>query len=230
MMAAIFNFAVPVERLSVMTRTNMAFDLILGALEIAATNMQWLFQSPYSVSALLKYKSLTLDVIDPDTMIALDRLTSVGRQICVPAANDDTGDASEYRFASDVRLYRLAIAQVRYSFAEDTEDSIKGYCLSLITVAGRDFATEIKKQEPMALFIVMYFSVLLDRIARDSRVCWVGSAGKDLVREISDILQRSPIAQIPDGRDGIAWTRGQVGLPAFVFEAVQYLPGPLYGI
>ncbi|KGM91965.1 uncharacterized protein PADG_11943 [Paracoccidioides brasiliensis Pb18] len=54
----------------------------------------------------------------------------------------------------------------------------------------------------MAWFILLYFGVLLDRAGRDY-MWWVGSAGRDLVEEVSDILLYSPIAKIPEGPAGI---------------------------
>ena len=215
MIAAIFNFAIPVEQPSAINRMNLAFDMILGAYNVATTNMKWLLESPCSAGALLKYTTLTMDIIDPDTRIALDRLTSVSRLMRVPTANKEIQNATkEDSLCSEIRMYQLAIAQLKYSFAEDTKDRIKGYCLSFIPVAGRDFALAIKELEPMALFVVMHFGVLLHRLVRDTRAWWIDVAGKDLVREISEILQQSPVAQITDGHDGIAWTRQQVGLPA----------------
>jgi hypothetical protein len=117
-------------------------------------------------------------------------------------------------------MYRKAIAQLKYCFAEDARDLIKGYCLSMIPVAGPEFAVAMRNLDPLALFIVMYFGVLLDRMARDPMAWWISSMGKDLVKRASEILQQSPIAQIPDGRGGISWTRQQVDLPALEWSAV----------
>lgn len=65
----------------------------------------------------------------------------------------------------------------------------------------------------MALLITLYFAALLDRMGRNTKMSWwVGSYGKDLVKELSEILQHSPIARIPDGQEAIYWAIRQVGL------------------
>jgi hypothetical protein len=214
--AAVFNLAMPSERLSTMDRMNMGFDMMNGAFMIAMTNIQWLFNH-CSLSTLISFGTATIDILDTGTKIALDRLTSVSCQIHIPASKVVTQDAKlEDPLASELEIYRFAIAHLTYCFAEDARGLIQGYCLSLITAAGPDFALAVKELEPMALFIVMHFGVLLDRTARDPRAWWILSMGKDIVKVVSEILQQSPIAQIPDGREGIAWTCQQVGLLASV--------------
>jgi hypothetical protein len=166
----------------------------------------------------LSYEVASMDLIDVDTKVALEYLTSVSRQVRVPLSALEGKDREEHEnpFASDVAVYQTTIAHMKYCFAEDARALVKGYCLSLVSVAGRDFALAFKTLEPMALFVILYFGVLLDRVAQDPVAWWIASTGRDLVKEATDILQQSPIAQIAEGRLGISWTRQQVGLPMFV--------------
>jgi hypothetical protein len=219
--AAAFNFALPAEKMSAMERMIIAFEMVLGGFSLAMVNYQWLVEGPISVDVVISYGTVSLDILDSDTRIALDRLVAVSRQMTpklVPIAEekdqdigqDGLGDGEDY-------MYRVAIAQLKYCFAEDARDLIKGYCLTLIPTAGSDFILAIKNLEPVALFILLYFSVLFDRYGADPRMWWIVATGRDLVREISDILVLSPIAKIPDAREGITWTRQQVGLPPLGF-------------
>jgi hypothetical protein len=218
MIAATFNFALPPEQMSAIDRMGIAFDMVLGASNLAMTNMQWIIESPISVGVVLSYGTAAMDIVDLETRIALDRITSVSWQLtpkAIPAtkmeSRDDISQAESV--GSEKEMYRLAIAQLKYCFAEDARGLIKGYCLTLIPIAGPEFISAVRRLEPVALFILMYFGVLFDRYGEDPRLWWIASTGRDLVKEISEILMQSPIAEIPDGREGIAWTRQQVGLP-----------------
>jgi hypothetical protein len=218
MIAATFNFALPPEQMSAIDRMGIAFDMVLGASNLAMTNMQWIIESPISVGVVLSYGTAAMDIVDLETRIALDRITSVSWQLtpkAIPAtkmeSRDDISQAESV--GSEKEMYWLAIAQLKYCFAEDARGLIKGYCLTLIPIAGPEFISAVRRLEPVALFILMYFGVLFDRYGEDPRLWWIASTGRDLVKEISEILMQSPIAEIPDGREGIAWTRQQVGLP-----------------
>jgi hypothetical protein len=216
--AAAFNFALPVEQMSPIERMMIAFDMVLGGFTLAMINYQWLVDSPTSLKALLDYGKVTLDILDSDTKIALDRLTSVSRQMTPKSIQSETQDTGQEDHAdSEVYIYRVAISQLKYCFAEDARDRIKGYCLTLTPVAGAEFISAIRSMEPVALFILMYFGVLLHRYGADPMVWWVSTMGRDLVEEISGILLGSPLAHLEDGREGIAWTRQQVGLPPLEF-------------
>jgi hypothetical protein len=219
MIAAVFNFAVPAEQMSTIDRMKMGFDMLLGATNIALTNINWLFERNHSLNVVVGFEKATMDMVDPDTRLALDRLTTVCNQLGISAANVDIQGArvEEHLDGTDF-MYRKTIAQLKYCFAEDARDLIKGYCLSVIPVAGPEFAVAMRNLDPMALFIVMYFGVLLDRMARDPMAWWITSMGKDLVKRGSEVLQQSPITRIPDGREGIFWTRQQVGLQALVYD------------
>ena len=225
--AAAFNFALPVEEMSAIERIMIAFDMVLGGFTLAMINYQWLVDSPISVNTVLSYGRTTLDILDSDTRAALERLTSVSRRMTpkeVSAAKEETRETGQEDHAdSEVYIYRLAIGQLKYCFAEDARGLIKGYCLTLTPVAGSEFISAVRNLEPVALFILMYFGVLLDRYGANPMVWWVSTVGKDLVKEISEILLASPIAQLHDGREGIAWTRQQVGLPPLDFGIVECL-------
>jgi hypothetical protein len=91
--------------------------------------------------------------------------------------------------------------------------------MTFIPLSGTDFIWAIRKQEPVALFVLMYFGVLMDRYGADTKAWWIMTTGRDLVKEASEILLRSPVAMMDDGREGIAWTRRQVGLPPLVMES-----------
>ncbi|TAQ86410.1 hypothetical protein B7494_g5255 [Chlorociboria aeruginascens] len=217
--AAAINFALTVEQLHILDRMNIFFDMIIGATEISSVNIQWLVESPCSMRMLLNYEWVAINILDNDTKTALDRLTSISHQIRVPVSGDNAQyDAKKHLLGSEVYMYQIAIAQLKHCFAEDVRDLVKGYFTTFAVVPGRELAMAIKNLEPLALVIMMHFGVLLDRIAVDVTAWYLASAGKDLVKEISEILQYSLIAQIPEGLKCIAWTRHQVGLPPLLLR------------
>ncbi|OAX85449.1 hypothetical protein ACJ72_00174 [Emergomyces africanus] len=216
-LSALMHFVLPSTQQTTLERVDIIFDLMLGACSIAAYNLKWLTDAPCSSRDILNYEPLSMEILDSDTIVALQKLSIVSRQIQVPVSKHSTiFGTEEAPLASEE--YVITIAQLKYCFAEDACGRIKGYFLSMVSLGGRGYASAVKSREPMALFMLMYFGVLLDRAGRDYMSWWVGMSGRELVEEVSDILQHSPIAHIPEGREGMAWTRQQVGLAAFGVE------------
>ncbi|KAH8690741.1 hypothetical protein BGW36DRAFT_389250 [Talaromyces proteolyticus] len=162
-----------------------------------------------------------LDILDDETASALDLLTTISRQIRVLITAD-----GHTEIAGDTEVYQIAIGHIKCSFAEHKRGVIKNYCWILVSVVDRCFFQSLKQLEPMALLIMMYFGVILDRMGRDPTAWYIGSRGKDLVEDISEILELSPVSQIPDGQVAITWSRQQVGiLPYILPPSIEDLEG-----
>ncbi|RYP15888.1 hypothetical protein DL765_005422 [Monosporascus sp. GIB2] len=157
----------------------------------------------------LPYRLASLDLLDDEIKTALARLDSVNDELHGPRQAVGEGEhAAEGDARSVHEMYRLAIFWLKENFAER---AVKGYFLSFFSLAGQDFAAAMKNAEPVALFILLHWAVELDAAGRDQ--WWAKGLGRQLVIEVSDILQSSQLVLIPDGRDGIAWVRQRVGLP-----------------
>ncbi|RYP39581.1 hypothetical protein DL767_002129 [Monosporascus sp. MG133] len=149
----------------------------------------------------LPYRLASLDLLDDEIKMALARLDSVNNELHGPAQVVEEGqDAAEGGARSVHDVYRLAIFWLKENFAER---AVKGYFLSFFTLAGQDFAAAMKNAEPVALFILLHWAVELHVAGRDQ--WWAKGLGRQLVIEISDLLQSSQLVLLPDGRDGIAW-------------------------
>lgn len=222
-MAAFLNFVAPAPPITPLQHADMAFSMILGASHIAAVNFEWLLDSPLSNSMTGYVPRLELlDSLDPDTRAATGRMSSI---ICV-ARVPPRGDASaahesgqEYPLAVDVVAYQLTVGQIIYAFAEGHDGLLRGNWLIAMSIGRDDFAGAVRAREHVALFILMYWAVLVHRagIASPEKGWWIGEVGRDLVREVSEHLVSSPLALFDEVKEGIAWTRQQVGL--------QPLPG-----
>jgi hypothetical protein len=220
-MVAVFSFATPTEGMSTIRRVGRYFDMILGSINLIAPNVQWLLDSHASASSVVVNYKVDLELmtaIDQETTAAINLLRSVGRLVRIrsPSNADAAVAGKEAPLAIEVPAYRFAIGQTLYCFAEDVTGRIKGYFETVILAGGSEFVAGIMNLEPMALFVLMYWGVLVDRVGKDPMMWAIGSAGRDLVGEISDVLTSSQIADVPGVAEGIEWTRRQVKLPSLL--------------
>lgn len=219
------------------------FDMEYGAYQVAMHHMQWYLQCPGSTMDVIRYlqsEDIKHARVAADDKAGLKLLDSVSKQVRIPApldddsggggygdndhGNDDGAINNQQPLYSEVHTYKLAIEQIKLSFVVDSQQVLKGFCLSLATATGPDFVALVRALDPMALLIMAYFGVLFDRMGRDERIgWWVGGTGRALVAEISDMLMLQQghegqglgevITGVPDGRRVLAWVRRQVGLP-----------------
>lgn len=63
----------------------------------------------------------------------------------------------------------------------------------------------------------MYFGILLDMMEKkgNTMAWWLRGQGKEIVSDLSQILNGSPVARLPDVQDAIAWARQKVGFLDF---------------
>ena len=210
-MASIVSFVappVPNEPIpTALERITALVDTLLASARISMLQVQWLLDSPCPARAIARGYSVNLSLmegLDPSTKIAIELLTSVCKQVYLP----------DGRAAKDVFAYNVAVGQTKYSFAEEQVGRMQKYYATLFPIAGDEFAAALKAREPMALFVIMYWGVLVENAAHREWGAWtVGETGKQLVEDISEILLASQFSEIPGVCEGIAWTRCQVGLP-----------------
>ncbi|KAK0716378.1 hypothetical protein B0H67DRAFT_491001 [Lasiosphaeris hirsuta] len=203
---------------STLDRVVTYFDMLISSARIHLHHTQWLLESPCPAGVVASEYSINLGLLeelDAGTRTAIDLLSSVARQVRLPQPGVT---------ASEVLAYQLAVGQTKYCFAEDHRGRIKNFFVTLPTVAGDVFTTAMRAREPVALFITMYWGVLVHRAAEDPQMWAAGATGQQLVGEVSEmLLSLSGIAGIANIREGIAWTRSQVGLeplPGCLLSAV----------
>ncbi|KAK8128091.1 hypothetical protein PG984_009199 [Apiospora sp. TS-2023a] len=206
-------------------RFNTFFDILLATYNILLSNIQWTMNNPSDIRAavdrLLK-DPLTLDFIGFDTRLAMERLTSVSQQIRTNFASGNIDDAAVAPppapplgyLCSEVPMYRLIVAQVKLSFVVEALNLPQGFCLSLITTTGLEFLNLVLAMDTMALFVLLHIGVVFYRMFRkeDKAGRAMGSIAQELIKELSRILEATPVCQIPEGREAIIWCQQQVGL------------------
>jgi hypothetical protein len=210
--ATIINIAMPENVIShganqsssMLQRMVVLFDLCIGACFIATMSWEWMMESPFSpslLSALSLLEKAPPNPISDDTTKAFEHLMIIIDQI------EESKDSVCSR-----ESYKNSISKLHYCFLEDSKGWIRGFCLAYPILAGQDFTNALRTSEPMALYILMYWGVLLDRLG--SEAWWSANVGSNLVLEISDVLLALPskVSMLPEWKAGISWARQEVRL------------------
>ncbi|KAK0639541.1 hypothetical protein B0T16DRAFT_312402, partial [Cercophora newfieldiana] len=188
-------------------RVLVLVDAVLASARIGIDKHQWLLNSPCPARVIATRYPVDLGLmerLDPSTKIAIGLLTSVCQRV----------QLSDGRTAGDVFTYKLAVGQTKYCFAEENAGRLQKYFTSVFPIAGDEFATHLRLREPMALFVLMYWGVLVHKATGREVGAWmVGDTGRQIVEEVSELLVVSNIAGVPGVSEGIAWTRNRADLP-----------------
>ncbi|KAF2815331.1 uncharacterized protein BDZ99DRAFT_378341 [Mytilinidion resinicola] len=217
MMLTVINMAIPLskhveddefdeKRLGMLDRMVLLFNLFLGNGSIVLVNFEWLLNSPAEPSlraGIALRQKMRPENLDALTTAALARLSSV---IDAALACGDSMAIDE-----SLHPYQGAVKQLGECFMLDSDDSIKGFCISFPMFAGPEFALSFRRMEPLALFIAMHWAVLLQRLPAEA--WWAVGVGKQLVLEISEmLLSETQLTTMVEWHQNIAWAREQVGL------------------
>lgn len=212
----IFSFFLTVFNF-IITTPSSPFKLLTTTFDLMVSANNLLLESngdsrPACHTELLQGLDLRfLHLLDRPTQTALERLTAVSYQIKIQTIDDD-GNIITLPSGQN-EIYQAAIRHIKYSFSENARGVFQNHCWSIVLAVNSKFFAAVKQAEPMALLIALYFGALLDRMGSDTKMTWwVGSYGKNLVKEISEMLQHTSIAQVPDGLEAIAWASREVGL------------------
>ena len=100
---------------------------------------------------------------------------------------------------------KKALFWLRECFVTCVEIEYQGYCLAWIGLAGDDYITAIKERDRIALLILMYWGILVERLGYE--YWWARNFGNSLIDEISEGVQGDADELT---RDVILWARQQV--------------------
>ncbi|EER36354.1 conserved hypothetical protein [Histoplasma capsulatum H143] len=93
-----------------------------------------------------------------------------------------------------------------------TNGKFKGMFYTILAVGGRELTAAFQGHEPLALFVMMFWAVLVHRSRKSITMWWVGDIGKDIVDEISEVLVTSPLVRFDGVGETILWARREAGL------------------
>ncbi|KAK4444341.1 hypothetical protein QBC34DRAFT_442586 [Podospora aff. communis PSN243] len=197
-------------------------ESLIATARFGVDKHEWLLASPCPARTIATEYAVDLGLmglLDPGTRAAIELMTSVCKSVTL----------SDGRKAGEVFSYCLAVGQTKYCFAEERAGRLQQYYTSMFPIAGEEFVGGMRTREPMALLVIMYWGVLADRAAKSEWGGWiVGDTGREVVREASEMLVRSAIADVPGVAEGIAWTRYQVELAPL--EGCLLPPGLVSGV
>ncbi|KAH8586252.1 hypothetical protein B0O99DRAFT_644845 [Bisporella sp. PMI_857] len=139
----------------------LLYDFLGGINSVVNISRHWLKSGPCKAifSSHRTFKPLGEDEI----MLPIRRLRRLN--------NAATGAINSLH-----ETYEHAIAQLEICFAESPTTAVPW-----LAMAGKDFANELQKREPMALMIFIHWGVLLDKL---DEMWWAKFSGKKLVEEL----------------------------------------------
>ncbi|KAK2801261.1 hypothetical protein FQN50_007821 [Emmonsiellopsis sp. PD_5] len=201
----VLYFALRQPSASALETIGVAMTLFLGSPRMAQSSLDWLVYSSTSLAVNLQqlppFLPEMLDLLDDGTRVAVMRMEAVRRLM---------------RDRQSLYDPDKTITQTKYSFVHDhlasSSGGTRGYFMTVIAVGGREFAAAVAEREPLALFILMYWAVLVDRVGREGGMWWVGSIGRDLVKEISGSLAQGDLWGLEDVKEGVRWARRDMGI------------------
>lgn len=220
---------------SVLDRIPEMFALQRGTAVIASKTFVWLHEDYESFRLVREMGGAPASLLDADTRRALARLGVVNDMLYgivrTPSSaeadgdgdggfDDGGGEGVEY---GDIAIkamlhpshetYAAAITDLRRCFAEHARGWIDGFVMAFPMWMGKDIVSAMERRDdPMALLVLMYFGVLLEFNGRNQ--WWCASLGTKLVMEISDVFVRSGREYGPEFWDAVAWARRKCGLSA----------------
>ncbi|TGJ86562.1 hypothetical protein E0Z10_g2141 [Xylaria hypoxylon] len=237
------------NELNTLSTVAVAFDLLNGSVNIAKTDFQGLLDSPVPIRAYLNYGLASPFALQPDTRTALSRLHDLNElyhssryQGTAPASSDELGVAttwfddtssatsmasattplSDTPSTSSITAttpWKVAVGLLQHCFAEEQRAILRAFCFVFPGGAGPDFVAAVKASDPMALLILMHWTVLVERAGNE--FWWAKDLGTRLAIGIWKAMQLSrprscsPVLLTPEWGESIAWVCGQLRLPEF---------------
>ncbi|KAI0203582.1 hypothetical protein F4808DRAFT_417203 [Astrocystis sublimbata] len=223
------------SELNTFSTVTVAFELLNGSVSIATTDLQRLLDSPVPLRAYLGHGNATNIALPNDTLMALFRLQNLNElyhssqyTISTPPLSDDlsivTTPQSDTTVAATqamgARPWDVAIKLLTLCFKEEQRALLRGYAFIFPGGAGPDFTTAIKASDPMALLIMMHWTVLVERAGL--QFWWAKNLGKRLAVGIWKAMQlfspRSPSMALltPEWGESLSWVCSQLDIPSFV--------------
>ncbi|PGH03072.1 hypothetical protein GX51_04259 [Blastomyces parvus] len=239
---AVLNLAFPSPKHQTSALENLATSMALyvGSSYVGRSNLDWLNRASCSLTRVVEQflppiPPEVMHKLDIDTQLAIVALQSLVKRVRVPVrlpeeslrgatvshGNDcdnsrSAGNNSKKKLlplACEIPAYKLAASQIEYTFMSDaTHTRFKALFFTILAVGGRELAAAFREREPLALFIMIFWAVLIHRSARSNVMWWVGNIGQEIVDEISEVLVTSPFVQLDGVGKTIVWARREVGL------------------
>ncbi|KAH6714935.1 hypothetical protein BKA61DRAFT_603392 [Leptodontidium sp. MPI-SDFR-AT-0119] len=184
------TFRSPLENLLVL------FEFQKGTASLAGICRHWLETSPFGWIFGLKPPENTVRV-NENFDIAITRLKELNASYTENPPTDSV-------------VYSNAINSLSFCSVGS-----RGRVLAWLTMAGQDFLSKLKEEEPMALLILIHWAVLLESL---NDLWWAKNAGKRLVEDVVVVLEKvafsSGARRLPGWAEAVGWARWEAGVRA----------------
>lgn len=203
----VYSLAVPqLDHSNITESICFQYDLLRGTAPLSQHAMGWLKKGPFKAHMDMdKLPGVeAIEKLDSDTRKAVERLKALNDSINIIHGSQLLPDQKP---SPTHTACKLAAHYLSWLFAISPEPRLRGLALVFLNLAGADYVQAIKDENPVALLLLMHWGVLVQRVAYD--LWWARTMGRDLVEELSLVLQPS---DAPELKDSVLWARGQVGL------------------
>lgn len=171
----------------------LVFELLQGVKKIIHIGRSWIKINLYSRQKE-RYESMGPTELDSDASAAFDRLAMLNEETVASM------DAQQYLINKEV-IDHLRDCYTLYASSQDP-----GEVLAWLAAVDKEFVDNVRRQQPLALLILMHWGVLLGEL--DGRWWWASNSGKSLVLELLQVLLPA------DARwtEYLSWPQRRMGL------------------
>ncbi|OOQ87302.1 C6 transcription factor [Penicillium brasilianum] len=171
----------------------VVFELLQGVKKIIHIGRSWIKINLYSRQKE-RYESMGPTELDSDASAAFDRLAMLNEETVASM------DAQQYLINKEV-IDHLRDCYTLYASSQDP-----GEVLAWLAAVDKEFVDNVRRQQPLALLILMHWGVLLGEL--DGRWWWASNSGKSLVLELLQVLLPA------DARwtEYLSWPQRRMGL------------------
>ena len=152
------------------------------------------------------WESLTATKLEPELQMALQDIAALNEEL-YGAARTPTGmsedNAIRYHAANRRALYFL-----QSEFEKCRDSDTRAYALGWPLRAGTDYMAAVADQEPVALVILMAWSVLAEQVSQG--IWWMEEVGRRIISDVAEMLELA--FSDPKLLDAVRWAKSQVQL------------------
>ncbi|KAL4889796.1 hypothetical protein BDV59DRAFT_185877 [Aspergillus ambiguus] len=156
------------------------FELVRGCVQVAETEEGHISQNAY-VQKLIPFEKLPCIPLDPLLADALAKLSTLNDGRIVSTVLD-----VHERRVQQVAYWeacKKALTALQECFQKCVGQVYRGYALGWLNMAGEGYIQAVKGDDHIALLILMFWGVLVERLGHD--IWWANQFGTFLVDEVS---------------------------------------------
>lgn len=162
------------------------FELVRGCVPVAESKEGYLAENPY-INKMPRFEDLPRATLGAPIEEVLTKLGELNdRRI---TSNIHEPDEKRVQQVAYWETCKKALGLLRECFEKCGDKMSQGYALGWLNMAGNEYIKVIEEGDRIALLILMYWGVLVDKLAH--RVWWAEHYGEMLVNDISDRLSDS---------------------------------------